>query len=36
MKVCPHPKPVHVNSYTRFRFEKLETVCEHCRSKRKS
>lgn len=29
---CMFPKAVHVRSYVRFRAEKLEHVCEHCRS----
>lgn len=31
-KACSYPKAVHVNSYTRRRNGRFETVCEHCRS----
>lgn len=29
---CAFPKAVHVRPYTRYRFGRLESVCEHCRS----
>lgn len=32
MHHCTYPKGVHVRAYVRFRFGKLENVCEHCRS----
>lgn len=28
---CTFPKGVHVSSYVRLRFGRLEHVCEHCR-----
>ena len=31
MTTCSYPKSVHVRSYARFRFDKWENVCEHCR-----
>lgn len=30
--VCAYPKGVHVCSYMRFRRNRWERVCEHCRS----
>lgn len=32
MHFCTYPKSVHVRQYVRFRFGRLESVCEHCRS----
>ena len=32
MKICMHPRSVHVRPYPRFRLGKWESVCEHCRS----
>lgn len=32
MHFCAYPKGVHVRCYVRFRFDKWENVCEHCRS----
>jgi len=32
MRICAYPRGVHVRPYIRFRFGKLEHVCEHCRS----
>ena len=32
MRFCAYPKGVHVRCYVRFRFDKWENVCEHCRS----
>jgi hypothetical protein len=32
MKICSHPKSVHVRRYFRRRFGRWEDVCEHCRS----
>jgi hypothetical protein len=32
MPLCMFPKAVHVRSYVRVRFGRLEQVCEHCRS----
>ncbi|WP_259375188.1 hypothetical protein [Roseateles chitosanitabidus] len=32
MHFCHWPKSVHVRPYTRTRFGRLESVCEHCRS----
>jgi hypothetical protein len=32
MRICAYPKSVHVRSYVRLRFGRLEHVCEHCRS----
>lgn len=32
MRICMYPKTVHVRAYIRFRFGRLENVCEHCRS----
>ena len=29
---CGYPKPVHVRRYLRYRFNRWERVCEHCRS----
>jgi hypothetical protein len=29
--LCMYPKAVHVRSYARFRFGRVENVCEHCR-----
>lgn len=32
MRICMFPKAVHVRPYVRYRFGRLEHVCEHCRS----
>lgn len=32
MRICMHPRAVHVRPYVRRRFGRLEQVCEHCRS----
>jgi hypothetical protein len=32
MHYCMYPKSVHVRAYVRFRFGRIEHVCEHCRS----
>lgn len=32
MNSCTYPKAVHVRDYLRYRFERWEHVCEHCRS----
>ena len=32
MQICMHPRSVHVRRYVRFRYGRLEDVCEHCRS----
>jgi hypothetical protein len=32
MRMCMHPRSVHVTRYDRFRFGKWESVCEHRRS----
>jgi hypothetical protein len=32
MKMCMHPRAVHVRAYVRYRFNRFEHVCEHCRS----
>lgn len=29
---CMYPRAVHVRSYVRFRFNRWEHVCQHCRS----
>lgn len=29
---CSYPKAVHVRWYRRYRFNRWERVCEHCRS----
>ena len=29
---CRYPKAVHVRWYLRYRFNRWERVCEHCRS----
>ena len=29
---CGVDKPVHIDSYLRIRFGRIEIVCEHCRS----
>ncbi len=29
---CRYPKAVHVRWYWRYRFNRWERVCEHCRS----
>jgi len=29
---CMYPRAVHVRNYVRFRFNRLEHVCQHCRS----
>lgn len=31
MRVCSYPRSVYVRPYVRFRFGRLENVCEHCR-----
>ena len=30
--LCMYPRAVRVRNYVRFRFGRLENVCEHCRS----
>lgn len=32
MHFCTYPRSVYVRPYVRFRFGRLENVCEHCRS----
>ena len=32
MHFCTYPMSVHVRNYVRFRFGRLENVCQHCRS----
>jgi len=32
MRFCMYPQAVHVRQYVRFRFGRIENVCEHCRS----
>jgi len=32
MRICMHPKAVRVRPYVRYRFDRWEHVCEHCRS----
>lgn len=29
---CQHPQAVHVRAYVRYRFDRWEDVCSHCRS----
>ena len=32
MPQCMYPKAVYVRNYVRFRLNRWESVCEHCRS----